>query len=63
MKGFVENKGIDFHEKYSPMVKMTSIITILTLVATKYFHLEELYVKTTFLHGDLVEEIYMKKPQ
>ena len=37
---------------------MTSICTILSLVATEDFHLEQLDVKTTFLHGDLDEEIY-----
>ena len=42
---------------------MTSIRTILTLMATKDFHLEQLDVKTTFLHGDLDEEIYMAQPQ
>jgi hypothetical protein len=42
---------------------MNSIRTILSLVAVKYFHLEQLDVKTTFLHGDLEEEIYMQQPQ
>jgi hypothetical protein len=42
---------------------MISIRTILTLVAVKYLHLEHLDVKTTFLHGDLEEEIYMQQPQ
>ena len=42
---------------------MTSIKTILSLVATKDFHLEQLDVKTTFLHGDLEEEIYMQQPK
>jgi hypothetical protein len=42
---------------------MTSIRTILSLVAVKYLHLEQLDVKTTFLHGDLEEEIYMQQPQ
>jgi hypothetical protein len=42
---------------------MTSIRTILSFVAVEYFHLEQLDVKTNFLHGDLEEEIYMKQPQ
>jgi len=39
---------------------MTSIRTILSLVVVEYLHLEQLDVKTTFLHGDLEEEIYMQ---
>jgi hypothetical protein len=42
---------------------MTSVRTILSLVAIKDFHLEQIDVKTTFLHGDLEEEIYMQQPQ
>ena len=38
-------------------------LTILILVVVEYFHLEQLHVKTTFLHGDLEEETYMQKPQ
>ena len=42
---------------------MTSIRTILSLVAAEDLHLEQLDVKTTFLHGDLEEEIYMEQPE
>ena len=38
---------------------MTSIRVVLSLVAADDLHLEQLDVKTTFLHGDLEEEIYM----
>jgi hypothetical protein len=41
---------------------MTSIRTILSLVAVEHLHIEHLDVKTTFLHGDLEEEIYMQQP-
>ena len=41
---------------------MTSIRTILSLVAIEDLHLEQLDVKTFFLHGDLEEEIYMQQP-
>ncbi|KAH9313081.1 hypothetical protein KI387_028116, partial [Taxus chinensis] len=41
---------------------MTSIHTILSLVAVEDLHLEQLDVKMNFLHGDLEEEIYMQQP-
>eukprot|EP00253_Pinus_taeda_P001525 PITA_01525 len=63
VKRFAQKKGIDFDEIFSPVVKMTSIRTILSLVAAEDLHLEQLDVKTPFLHGDLEEEIYMQQPQ
>eukprot|EP00253_Pinus_taeda_P023348 PITA_23348 len=63
VKGFAQKKWVDFDEVFSPVVKMTSIRTILRLVAVEYLHLEQLDVKTTFLHGHLEEEIYMQQPQ
>ena len=53
VKGFAQKKGIYFDEIFCPVVKMNSIKTILSLIAVECFHLEQLYVKTTFLHGDL----------
>ena len=55
VKGFAQKKGIDFDEIFSPVVKMNSIRTILSLVAAKDLHLEQSDVKTVFLHGDLEE--------
>jgi hypothetical protein len=40
VKGFAQKKGIDFDEIFSPVVNMTSIRTILSLVVVEYFHLE-----------------------
>ena len=59
VKGFAQKKGIYFDEIFSPVVKINSIRTILSLVAVEDLHLEQLDVKTTFLLGDLEEEIYM----
>ena len=42
---------------------MTYIRTILSLVVVDDLHLEKLDVRTTFLHGDLEEEIYMQQPK
>ena len=59
VKGFEHKKGIDFDEIFSPIVKMTSIHIVLSIVATKDLHSEQLDVKIYFLIGDLDEEIYM----
>jgi hypothetical protein len=63
VKGFAQKKGIDFDEIFTLVFKMTSIRTILSLVAVEDLHIEQLDVKTTFVHGDLEEEIYMQQPQ
>ncbi len=43
-------------------MKLTTIRSILSIVATEGLHLEQLDEKTVFLHGDLEEEIYMQQP-
>eukprot|EP00253_Pinus_taeda_P009951 PITA_09951 len=62
-KGFSQKAGIDFHEIFSPVVKIVSIRTVLALVALFDLELQQLDVKTAFLHGDLDEEIYMEQPE
>ncbi|CAM8899657.1 unnamed protein product [Rhodiola kirilowii] len=42
---------------------MVTIRTVLGLVAKENLHLQQMDVKTAFLHGDLDEEIYMKQPE
>ncbi|KAK2457000.1 hypothetical protein QL285_004317 [Trifolium repens] len=63
VKGCHQKKGIDFEEIFSPVVKMTSIRAILGLAAKLDLEIEQLDVKTAFLHGDLEEEIYMEQPE
>ena len=38
---------------------MSTIKLVLGIVAAENLHLEQLDVKTTFLHGDLEEDIYI----
>ena len=61
VKAFNQNKGIDFEEIFAPMVKMSSIRVALGLTAHLNLEVEQLDVKTAFLHGDLEEEIYMQQ--
>ena len=59
VKGFKQEYGVDFDEIFSPVVKMNSICVVLGLASSLDLELEQLDVKTAFLHGDLEEEIYM----
>ncbi|KAK4400829.1 Retrovirus-related Pol polyprotein from transposon TNT 1-94 [Sesamum angolense] len=54
-KGYSQQKGIDYDEIFSPVVRHTSIGAVLALVASRDLHLEQMDVKTTFLHGDFEE--------
>ena len=53
MKGFGQRKGVDFDEIFSLVVKMSSIRTVLVIVASMNLEVEQLDVKTAFFHGDL----------
>ncbi|KAH9681219.1 hypothetical protein KPL71_026889 [Citrus sinensis] len=62
-RGFTQREGIDFTEVFSPVVRHASIRVILALVAVQDMHLEQMDVKTAFLHGGLQEEIVMEQPE
>ena len=63
VKGFQQKEGVDYNEIFSPVVKLTTIRLVLKIVAAENLHLEQLDVKTAFLHGDLEEELYMRQPE
>ncbi|PKA49511.1 Retrovirus-related Pol polyprotein from transposon TNT 1-94 [Apostasia shenzhenica] len=52
-KDFSQKEGIDFNEIFSSVVKYCSIRILLAMVAMWDLELEQLDVKTTFLHGNL----------
>jgi hypothetical protein len=59
-KGIFPVRGINFGDIFSPISKLTSIKFILSVVVAFDIEVEQMDVKTTFLHGDLEEKIYMK---
>ena len=60
-KGFTQREGIDYTETFSPIYKKDSLRIIMALVAHFDFDLHQMDVKTTFLNGNLEEEVYMKQ--
>ena len=67
VKGFDQKKYVDFEKIFSSVVKMSSIRVVMRLTASLNLEIEQLDVKldikTTFLHDDLKEEIYIEQPE
>ena len=61
-KGFTQKEGIDYKETFSHVSNKDSLCIILVLVAHFDLELQQMDVKTSFLNGDLEDEVHMKQP-
>lgn len=61
-RGFTQRVGIDYVETFSPVAKLFTIKTLLSLAAIFGWHLSHLDFHNAFFHGDLQEEVYMSSP-
>jgi hypothetical protein len=62
-RGFTQTFGVDYNETFAPVAKFVSIRCILALAAIENMEIHQMDIKTTFLNGDLEEEIYMEQPE
>ena len=61
-KGFNQRPDLDYKETFSPVVKLATIRSVLTIVVTQGWQLRQLDVNNAFLHGLLNEDVYMVQP-
>ena len=62
-KGYSQILEVDFIDVFSLVVKHNSIRALLGIVAMHDLELEQLDVKTAFLHEEHEEDIYMQQPE
>ena len=58
-KGFKQKADLDFFDTFFLVTRITSIRLLIAIAAIFYLKIHQNDVKTTFLNGDLEEEIYM----
>ena len=59
-KGFRQKEGIDYFDTYALVARITTIRVLFALASLDNLYVHQMDVKTTFLNGDLDEEIYME---
>ena len=61
-QGYSQEEGIDFDEMFSPVARLEAIRMLLAFAIFMKFKLFQMDVKSTFLNGVLLEEVYVKQP-
>nr|GEY68553.1 hypothetical protein [Tanacetum cinerariifolium] len=63
VRGYRQEEGIDFEESFGPVARIEAIMILLAYAVHKGFTVYQMYVKTTFLHGSLKEDVYVCQPE
>jgi hypothetical protein len=61
-KGYVQRPGIDFDEVFAAVARLDSVRLLLAVAMQRRWEVHHMDVKTTFLNGELGEEVYVLQP-
>jgi hypothetical protein len=62
VKGYAQRRGIDYDEVFAPVARLDTIRLLIALAAHKGWEVHHLDVKSAFLNGDLLEEVFIEQP-
>ncbi|GKE41489.1 retrovirus-related pol polyprotein from transposon TNT 1-94, partial [Tanacetum coccineum] len=61
-KGYAQEEGIDFEESFAPVAHLEAVQIFVAYVAHKSFPIYQMDMKTSFLNGPLMAEVYIAQP-
>ncbi|GJV60697.1 putative reverse transcriptase domain-containing protein [Tanacetum coccineum] len=61
-QGYTQEEGIDYDEVFAPVARIEAIRLFLTYASFKEFVVYQMDVKSAFLYGKIVEEVYVCQP-
>ena len=62
-KGYTQKEGIDYDETFSLVAMLKSVRILLAIAAALDYEIWQMDVKTSFLTGELEEDLYMQQPK
>ena len=61
-KGYTQEYGVDYSELFAHVARDDTIRLVVSLAAQNSWSIYQLDVKSTFLHGELNEQVFINQP-
>jgi hypothetical protein len=62
-KGYTQQYGVDYTEVFAPVARIDIVRMIIALAAQRNWPIYQLDVKSSFLHGELSEDVFVEQPK
>jgi hypothetical protein len=62
VKDYAQRRGIDYDEVFAPVARLDIVRLLIALATHKGWEVHHLDVKSAFLNGDLLEEVFVEQP-
>ena len=62
-RGFTQTPGLDYHETYSPTVRLSTLRTVLACDVRQGIKFRQMDIKSAYLNAPIDEEIFLEQPE